>query len=63
MRTYGEIGGVSFVSHGFDIYNVANKYKLSHNGRNISVFVNNMAELREEITKFLEGEHDESNII
>lgn len=61
MRNHGNIADVQFIRQGYDIYNLAIKYKLSHNGYQVYVYVNNMTELREEITKFITGEYDEQN--
>ena len=59
MRTYGEIGGVDFVRQGFSIYNLATEYRLSYQGETSTVYVNNMAELKDEIRKLSGGCIDE----
>ena len=51
MRRYGDIGGVYFIRQGYSIYSLAYEYKLTHNGEASTVYVNNMTELREEISK------------
>lgn len=60
MRSYGEINEVDFKRFGYDIYNLAFKYELrSYQGKKF-VYVNSMAELREEINKF-NGEYYEED--
>jgi hypothetical protein len=52
MRSYGEINEVDFKRFGYDIYNLAFKYELrDYHGKKF-VYVNSMAELREEINNF-----------
>ena len=54
MRKYGQIQDVDFRHQGYDIYNLAQKYKLiSYHGTKF-VYVNSMAELKEEIAIFNE---------
>lgn len=52
MRAHGEIGGVSFRKVGFSIYTLKTEYKLSTGDGSVSVYVDTMKELKEEITKF-----------
>jgi hypothetical protein len=60
MRSYGEINGIDFKKFGYDIYNLAYKFELrGYQGKKF-VYVNSMAELREEINKF-NGEHYEED--
>jgi hypothetical protein len=65
MRRYGQIDGVDFDKVGFNIYNLAFEYTLREFEGDIavrkkSVYVNNMKELREEIKKFNEEDHEEN---
>jgi len=53
MRTHGTIGNVQFKAQGFCIINMGLKYKLIHNMESSVVYVNNMRELKNEITKLL----------
>lgn len=62
MRKYGEISGVYFVSQGWDIYNLATKYKLSVEGEVAIVYVNTMPELQEEITNMKLEVYNQSKI-
>lgn len=55
MRTYGEIGGVSFRLICFSIYNLANEYKLYDGINQKTVYVNSMKELKDEIQNFIKG--------
>lgn len=52
MRSYGEINDVLFSRQGFDVYNLAYKYSLSYYNHVKTVFVNNMKELKQEISTF-----------
>lgn len=61
MRSYGEIAGVSFRKVGFSIYHLATEYELSTGDGSISVYADNMTELKKEITKLVSsnGRQDE----
>lgn len=67
MRRYGEINGVDFDKLGFDVYNLAFKYALREYQGDVAVrkkfvYVNSMKELRAEIDKFNEGDHEENQV-
>lgn len=53
MRKYGVINGISFLNEGFDIYNLSYKFKINNNGDVSFIYVYNMKELREGISKLI----------
>lgn len=53
MRTYGEISGVMYKRVGWNIYNLATEYRLFDGDMRKSVYVNSMAELKQEIRDFI----------
>lgn len=63
MRKYGEIGNVYFISQGYNIYNLATEYKLTYDGETVFVYMNNMTELKKEITNLItEGFHEQDQV-
>lgn len=52
MKRHGQISNIMFSRQGWDIYNMAIKYKIWGNGESKLVFVNSMMELKEEIVNY-----------
>lgn len=59
MRRHGYIAGVSFVKTGWSIYNLAYEYRLTEGEGSHVVYVNSMAELKQEIRKIVGDYHYE----
>ena len=58
IKRYGEINNVIFRNYGHCPYNQCTKYKLSYEGDVYYVYVTNYKELKAEINKLTQGEHD-----
>lgn len=61
IKAYGEHLGCYYEKKGFCIYNLAIRYDVTIYDEKHSLYVHNMKELKQEISKLLGVDHDEES--